>query len=75
MEQTSYTLNPDHEAISTTPSLSNNDLPPVTYLANKIASQLLQSGRGARMFNRKIDADCILNVGQRRYYVHVQMLA
>ncbi|KAG0095168.1 hypothetical protein BGZ93_006237 [Podila epicladia] len=51
------------------------DLPPVTYLANKIASQLLQSGEGTQMFDRRCDADCVLNVGQRRYYVHVQMLA
>lgn len=73
MENT-YSINPVLEAMSSSTTLSR-DLPPVTYLANKIASQLLQSGEGAYMFDRRCDADCVLNVGQRRYYVHVQMLA
>ncbi|KAF8951609.1 hypothetical protein BGZ52_010684 [Haplosporangium bisporale] len=73
MENT-YSINPVLEAISSSTTLSG-DFPPVTYLANKIASQLLQSGEGAQMFDRRCDADCVLNVGQRRYYVHVQMLA
>ncbi|KAF9315731.1 hypothetical protein BG003_002678 [Podila horticola] len=72
MENT-YSINPLLEAMSS--STLARDLPPVTYLANKIASQLLQSGEGAQMFDRRCDADCVLNVGQRRYYVHVQMLA
>ncbi|KAF9962803.1 hypothetical protein BGZ70_007879 [Mortierella alpina] len=48
-------------------------LPPVTYMANVIASQLLERGRV--MFGRRSDANCILKVGERKYYVHVQMLA
>ncbi|KAG0326883.1 hypothetical protein BG000_001209, partial [Podila horticola] len=68
-----YSINPLLEAMSS--STLARDLPPATYLANKIASQLLQSGEGSQMFDRRSDADCVLNVGQRRYYVHVQMLA
>ncbi|KAF9924285.1 hypothetical protein FBU30_005703 [Linnemannia zychae] len=47
--------------------------PPVTYMANLIAQQLLQVG--AAMFGRRSDADCILRVGNEQYYVHVQLLA
>ncbi|CAO3573529.1 unnamed protein product [Mortierella alpina] len=48
-------------------------LPPVTYMANVIANQLLERGRV--MFGRRSDANCILKVGEKKYYVHVQMLA
>ncbi|KAG0199477.1 hypothetical protein BGX28_007275, partial [Mortierella sp. GBA30] len=51
----------------------NIGLPPVTYMANVIASRLLEDGE--RMFGRRKDASCILIVGERKYYVHVQMLA
>ncbi|KAG0281878.1 hypothetical protein BGZ95_007936 [Linnemannia exigua] len=47
--------------------------PPVTYMASLIAQQLLRVGES--MFNRRADANCILKVGDDRYFVHVQMLA
>ncbi|KAK3838642.1 MAG: hypothetical protein JOS17DRAFT_300901 [Linnemannia elongata] len=47
--------------------------PPVTYMASLIAHQLLQVG--ASMFGRQADANCVLKVGNDRYFVHVQMLA
>ncbi|KAG0266294.1 hypothetical protein BG011_002702 [Mortierella polycephala] len=47
--------------------------PPVTYMANLIAGHLLQNG--ASMFGRRSDANCVLKVGDRQYFVHVQMLA
>ncbi|KAF9183710.1 hypothetical protein BGZ50_004096 [Haplosporangium sp. Z 11] len=47
--------------------------PPATYMANLIASHLLQNG--ASMFGRRSDANCVLKVGDKQYFVHVQMLA
>ncbi|KAG0376069.1 hypothetical protein BGX24_008333 [Mortierella sp. AD032] len=47
--------------------------PPVTYMASLIAQQLLRVGES--MFNRRADANCVLKVGNDRYFVHVQMLA
>lgn len=46
---------------------------PITYITHYIASILLPEG--PEMFQRESDADCILCVGQQRYYVHVPMLA
>ncbi|KAG0041970.1 hypothetical protein BGZ83_001045, partial [Gryganskiella cystojenkinii] len=65
----------DEGSIDLTGSSSSLGLgpPPVTYMANLIASHLMRSG--AEMFGRQSDANCILQVGSRRYYVHVQMLA
>ncbi|KAF8947631.1 hypothetical protein BGZ47_008398 [Haplosporangium gracile] len=54
-------------------STTTEGQPPVTYMANLIAQQLLQVG--ASMFNRRADANCVLKVGNERYFVHVQMLA
>ncbi|KAF9902663.1 hypothetical protein EC991_004720 [Linnemannia zychae] len=38
-----------------------------------VANKLLPDG--PEMYGRKSDANCILRVGRRRYFVHVQMLA
>ncbi|KAF9895764.1 hypothetical protein BX616_008887, partial [Lobosporangium transversale] len=49
------------------------DLPPVTYMANVIANQLIKTGDS--LYGRREDANCVLNVGSMRFHVHVQMLA
>lgn len=46
---------------------------PITYITHYIASKLLPEG--PTMFQRESDTDCILCVGQQRYYVHMPMLA
>jgi hypothetical protein len=58
---------------SSSDSSANIGLPPVTYMARLIAAELLKTG--ASMFGRREDANCVLKVGTRKYYVHVQMLA
>lgn len=55
------------------PCHAGNSDPPVSYMAYIIASRLLPMG--AAMFNRRSDANCVLCVGEKRFYVHVQMLA
>ncbi|KAG0364356.1 hypothetical protein BC939DRAFT_525269 [Gamsiella multidivaricata] len=52
---------------------SNIGPPPAIYMANLISKKLLRIG--ASMFGRREDASCVLIVGARRYYVHVQILA
>ncbi|KAF9942369.1 hypothetical protein BGZ65_002491 [Modicella reniformis] len=52
---------------------SNIGPPPEAYMANMIANELMRTG--ASMYGRKEDATCVLKVGTRRYYVHVQLLA
>jgi hypothetical protein len=54
-------------------SSSPNSIPDVNYVADVIAQQLLPFG--ADLFNNKQDANCVLVVENRRYFVHVQMLA
>ncbi|KAF9586317.1 hypothetical protein BGW38_006939 [Lunasporangiospora selenospora] len=54
-------------------TVDNLDYPPVSYIAETIAKELMVDGD--QMFNRMSDATCILVVGNARYYVHVQMLA
>jgi hypothetical protein len=46
---------------------------PAAYIAHYFAKDLLPEGH--KMFQRESDADCILCVGQERYFVHVSMLA
>ncbi|KAF9967072.1 hypothetical protein BGZ70_000239 [Mortierella alpina] len=55
------------------PCHASSSDPPVHYMAYVIASRLLPMG--AAMFNRRSDANCVLCVGDKRFYVHVQMLA
>ncbi|KAF9994396.1 hypothetical protein BGZ65_009980 [Modicella reniformis] len=47
--------------------------PNVDYVADVIAESLLPFGHD--LFGRKSDANCILNVDDQHYYVHVQLLA
>lgn len=54
-------------------SYHNFGPPPEDYMAKLIATELMRSG--ASMYGRKEDATCVLKVGTRRYYVHVQLLA
>lgn len=61
------------ESEGTFPNITSEGQPPVTYMASLIANQLLQVG--ASMFGRQTDANCVLKVGNDRYFVHVQMLA
>ncbi|KAK3815649.1 MAG: hypothetical protein J3R72DRAFT_461485 [Linnemannia gamsii] len=47
-------------------------IPPDNYIAKMIFEKLLPEG--PMMYGRRSDANCILLVGRRRYFVHVQML-
>lgn len=46
---------------------------PITYVAHCVARMLPPEGH--KMFQLESDPDCILCVGQQRYYVHMTMLA
>lgn len=51
----------------------SGSFPPDTYYAHAVAKYLLPDGPS--MFGRRSDANCILCVGDVKYYVHVPMLA
>ncbi|KAF9575870.1 hypothetical protein EC968_001253 [Mortierella alpina] len=75
---TAETIDPSHAGGDRSqnhlqPCYAASSDPPVNYMAYVIASRLLPMG--AAMFNRRSDANCVLCVGEKRFYVHVQMLA